>query len=105
MDLRLPEMNGAETTTCLKANPSTRDIPVLIITAYGTGIDTRRALKAGASAILQKPIDLTTFAQCSAPIFISENHKEALGTEEISEQQSQFESRELPGQSAKETQS
>jgi CheY-like chemotaxis protein len=60
MDLRLPEMNGVEATARLKAKPSTRDIPVLIITAYGAGVDTRRARDAGAAEILHKPIDLTT---------------------------------------------
>jgi CheY-like chemotaxis protein len=60
MDLRLPEMNGDEATARLKANPSTRDIPVLITTAYVAGINTRRALDAGAAEILYKPIDLTT---------------------------------------------
>jgi two-component system, cell cycle response regulator DivK len=59
MDLRLPEMNGAETTARLKANPSTRHIPVLVVTAYAAGIDTRRALDAGAAEILHKPIDIT----------------------------------------------
>ena len=34
MDLRLPEMNGAEATAHLKANPSTRDIPVLLWRRY-----------------------------------------------------------------------
>jgi CheY-like chemotaxis protein len=60
MDIRMPEMNGAEATTSLKANPSTRDIPVLVVTAYAAGIDTRRALAAGAAEILHKPLDLTT---------------------------------------------
>ena len=60
MDLRLPGMHGDDATARLKANPSTRDIPVLVVTAYGAGIDTRRALAAGAAAILQKPLDLTT---------------------------------------------
>ena len=59
MDLRLPEMNGAEATARLKANPSTRDIPLLVITADAAGIDTRRALHAGAAEILHKPLDLT----------------------------------------------
>ena len=59
MDLRLPEMNGTETTARLKANPSTRDIPLLVITGYAAGIDTRRALDAGAAEILHKPIDVT----------------------------------------------
>ena len=60
MDLRLPEMNGADATACLKANPSTRDIPVLVTTAHVAGIDTQGALDAGAAEILHKPIDLTT---------------------------------------------
>ena len=62
MDLRLPEMNGAETTARLKANPSTRDIPLLVITASGASIDRRRALDAGAAEILLKPIDVTTLS-------------------------------------------
>ena len=60
MDLALPGMNGVETTACLKANPTTRDIPVLISTAYAAGIDIRRALDAGAAEILLKPLNLTT---------------------------------------------
>jgi CheY-like chemotaxis protein len=62
MDLRLPEMNGAEAMACLKANPSTRDIPVLVTTAHVAGMDTRRALDAGAAEILHKPIDVTTLS-------------------------------------------
>jgi CheY-like chemotaxis protein len=62
MDLRLPEMNGAEATASLRATPSTRDIPLIVVTAYGAGIDTRRALDAGAAEILHKPIDLTTLS-------------------------------------------
>jgi CheY-like chemotaxis protein len=60
MDIRMPGMDGVDATARLKANPSTRDIPVLVVTAYGAGIDTRRALAAGAAEILHKPLDLTT---------------------------------------------
>jgi two-component system cell cycle response regulator DivK len=59
MDLHLPAMNGAEATACLKTNPSTRHIPVLVVTASAAGIDTRRALDAGAAEILHKPVDVT----------------------------------------------
>ena len=62
VDLRLPEMNGVEATVRLKANPSNRDTPLLVITASGAGIDTRRALDAGAAEILHKPIDVTTLS-------------------------------------------
>ena len=58
MDLSLPGMSGEEATTCLKANPATREIPVLISTAFAAGTQVTRALKAGASEVLHKPLDL-----------------------------------------------
>jgi CheY-like chemotaxis protein len=58
MDLSLPGMSGEEATTCLKANPSTRGIPVLISTAFFAGTEIKRALEAGASEVLHKPLDL-----------------------------------------------
>jgi len=53
MDLRMPGMDGGETTARLKMSPSTKDIPVLINTAYTTCVDTRRALDAGAAGSAQ----------------------------------------------------
>jgi CheY-like chemotaxis protein len=58
MDLSLPGMSGEEATTYIKANPTTRKIPVLISTALTAGSQTNRALEAGASEILHKPLDL-----------------------------------------------
>jgi CheY-like chemotaxis protein len=58
MDLSLPGMSGEEATTCLKANPATRKIPVLISTAFAAGTQVNRALEAGASEVLHKPLDL-----------------------------------------------
>ena len=37
MDLGLPEMSGDEAMAGLKMHPSTRDIPVVVQTAYCTG--------------------------------------------------------------------
>ena len=58
MDLSLPGMSGEEATTRLKANPTTREIPVLISTALTAGSQANRALEAGAAEILHKPFDL-----------------------------------------------
>lgn len=62
MDLRLPGMNGDEATVRLKRNLSTRNIPVLISTAWTTacnvGDRVDRALEAGADEILYKPFHL-----------------------------------------------
>ena len=63
MDLRLPGMNGDEATVRLKRNLSTRNIPVVISTAWTTacniGDRVDRALTAGAEEILYKPFHLT----------------------------------------------
>jgi CheY-like chemotaxis protein len=55
MDLNMPKMNGDEATLHLKNQQSTRDIPVVICTAYGPGPIVDRALDAGAVEILHKP--------------------------------------------------
>jgi CheY-like chemotaxis protein len=60
MDLFLPGMNGDDATACLKASPSTRDIPIVINTAYMANGETKRALDAGAAEILHKPLDLSS---------------------------------------------
>jgi two-component system, cell cycle response regulator DivK len=63
MDLRLPGMNGDEATARLKKNLSTRNIPVVISTAWTTacnvGDRVNRALDAGAEQILYKPFHST----------------------------------------------
>jgi len=63
MDLRLPGMNGDEATARLKRNLATRNIPVIISTAWTTacniGDRVDRALEAGAEEILYKPFHTT----------------------------------------------
>jgi two-component system, cell cycle response regulator DivK len=62
MDVRLPGMNGDEVTARLKRNMSTRNIPVIINTAWtmACNVEERihRALNAGAEEILCKPFQL-----------------------------------------------
>jgi len=62
MEIRLPGINGDEVTARLKANSSTRNIPVVIHTGWTTAcnIEERinRALNAGAVEILYKPFQL-----------------------------------------------
>jgi two-component system, cell cycle response regulator DivK len=61
MDLGLPEMTGDEATVRLKADPSMRDIPVIVCTAFQRGALVERALAAGAAEILHKPIQFNDF--------------------------------------------
>ena len=57
MDLSLPEMDGWTATRLLKADPITRHIPVLALTAHAMDGDRERALSAGCDAFDTKPVD------------------------------------------------
>jgi CheY-like chemotaxis protein len=59
MDIGLPRMSGDQATAQLKADPATKDIPVVVQTAFGTGASAELALEAGAAEILHKPITIT----------------------------------------------
>jgi two-component system, cell cycle response regulator DivK len=61
MDIQLPEMDGLEATTKLKAEPATANIPVIAVTSYAMAGDREKALAAGCSGYVTKPIDKTIF--------------------------------------------
>lgn len=61
MDVALPGINGIEATSQLKTHPSTRDIPVIINTAFADPEHARQAMDTGAAEILCKPFGLTAF--------------------------------------------
>jgi len=57
MDLAMPDGNGDEAIASLKADPLTRDIPVIVLTAMLHGLLIDRAIAAGAAEILHKPVN------------------------------------------------
>ena len=61
MDLSLPIMDGWEATTQLKADPETRHIPVIALTAHAMAGDEQRARAAGCDGYVAKPIELVSF--------------------------------------------
>lgn len=58
MDIKLPGIDGVAATTLLRGNDATRNIPIVAISADAMKEDIDRALSAGCSAYLTKPIDL-----------------------------------------------
>jgi CheY-like chemotaxis protein len=64
MDLGLPGITGDEATARLKADASTRDIPVIVNTAFHReSLRVERAIAAGAAMILYKPTSLKVFEE------------------------------------------
>jgi putative two-component system response regulator len=56
-DIMMPRMNGFEVVKRLKESEATRDIPVVVVTALDAVTDRIKALEAGASDFLAKPVD------------------------------------------------
>jgi two-component system, cell cycle response regulator DivK len=63
MDMSLPVMDGWAVTRRLKADPATRAIPVIALTAHAMAGDRERALEAGCDEFETKPIDLDRVEQ------------------------------------------
>jgi two-component system alkaline phosphatase synthesis response regulator PhoP len=57
LDVMMPKMDGFEVLRHLQANPETRDIPVIMLTAKAQDVDVFRGWASGASAYLTKPFN------------------------------------------------
>lgn len=57
LDIMMPEMDGYQACRELKANPATRAIPVVFLSAKVSMDEQRRGMEMGAIAYLTKPVD------------------------------------------------
>jgi CheY-like chemotaxis protein len=58
LDVRMPNMTGLEACKILKTEESTKNIPVVFLSAYGQEADINAGLALGAEAYLVKPFAL-----------------------------------------------
>jgi two-component system, cell cycle response regulator DivK len=63
MDLQLPGMDGIEALAALRADPSTRPIPVIAVTASAMTHSQAKILAAGFDGYQTKPISVKEFLQ------------------------------------------
>jgi len=57
MDLNLPEVDGWEAARRLKADPATRDIPIIALSAHAMAGDREKALATGCDDFDTKPVE------------------------------------------------
>jgi len=67
LDLNLPDMPGEDVLRRLKAEPSTRDIPVVVLTEELSSGVHERVMRYGANELLSKPLDVPRFLKIVGP--------------------------------------
>ncbi len=58
MDIQMPKMDGYEATRILKADITTKNIPIVAVTSYAMKGDKERMFEAGCDGYITKPIDI-----------------------------------------------
>ena len=61
MDIQLPDMNGLEVTKMIRQSEMRDLIPIIALSSYAMTADKKKALEAGCTAFIEKPIDPETF--------------------------------------------
>lgn len=63
MDIQLPNISGIELIRQLKSNESTKDIPIIAVTAFAMQEDEAKIMAAGCEDYLAKPISIVPFIE------------------------------------------
>ena len=63
MDVRMPIMTGFEACQILKAEESTKNIPVIFLSAYGQDAEVNTGLDLGAEEYLIKPFEVSNLIE------------------------------------------
>ena len=68
LDVSMPKMDGCEVYERLQANPMTRSIPVILLTAKVLPSDRDRFEKMGVAGVIAKPVEPTSLTEAIAEI-------------------------------------
>jgi CheY-like chemotaxis protein len=63
MDIQLPGIDGYEATRRIRASPVSRKIPIIALTSYAMTGDRERAIAAGCTGYVEKPINPDTIIE------------------------------------------
>ena len=63
LDLKMPKLDGVDVLKALKAEESTRGVPVVIMTSSHEETDLVKSYKLGVNSYVVKPVDFDKFAE------------------------------------------
>jgi two-component system cell cycle response regulator DivK len=63
LDIQLPGMDGYAVAAALRRNDALKNTPIIAVTSFAMVGDREKALAAGATDYIEKPIDPDTFVQ------------------------------------------
>lgn len=76
LDIMMPEMSGIEVCKTLKQDPTTVDIPVIMVTAKSSADDVKEGFEAGAFDYIKKPFEkVEMLARINSALKLAEAHK------------------------------
>ena len=61
VDLSMPQLDGFQLIECMRAHPRTKYMPIVVVTSMSDADAIERALSAGASSFLMKPLNWRAF--------------------------------------------
>ena len=62
LDVMMPDMDGVATLKALRADATTRQIPIVFLTAKSRAVNRQALYALGAQGVIHKPFDPTTLA-------------------------------------------
>lgn len=82
LDVMMPDITGLEVCKILVNEPTTKDIPIILVTAKSGAEDTKEGLEAGAFDYIKKPFNrIELLARVKSALKLSEAHKLLLSIE------------------------
>ena len=61
LDLNLPKVDGREVLQAIRENPTTRSLPVVVLTTSAEPFDVEASYALGVNSYIQKPVDFERF--------------------------------------------
>lgn len=82
LDVMMPDITGLEVCKILVNEPTTKDIPIILVTAKSGAEDTKEGLESGAFDYIKKPFNrIELLARVKSALKLSEAHKLLLTAE------------------------